>query len=159
MAMDPIRRELIRNALVGGADLPDGTVKFTEWNDDDDGVEPGPIKLHVKLTVNRDEMTADSSGTGPDREGEEEMPSKSVQTFARGNVLRAEMAGSGGDGNSPERDPAAVGEDGVRQEKVSIEHALAEYGVVVDARTLAIDGPATEPERERRATATSHSGG
>ncbi len=84
--------------------------------------------------------------------GEEEMPSKFVLTFKKNDVLRAEMAGSGGYGDPLHRDPAAVGED-VRQEKVSIGHALAEYGVVVDAKTLAVDGPATESERRRRGQA------
>ena len=83
---------------------------------------------------------------------EEEMPSKFVLNFKKGDVLRAEMAGSGGYGYPLDRDPAAVGED-VRQEKVSIEHALAEYGVVVDAETLEVDGPATEKERRRRGPA------
>lgn len=85
-------------------------------------------------------------------DGEEGMPSKFVLTFKKGDVLRAEMAGSGGYGNPLDRDPIAVGED-VRQEKVSIGHALAEYGVVVDAKTLEVDGPATENERRRRGPA------
>ena len=59
-------------------------------------------------------------------DGEQEMPSKFVLTFKKNDVLRAEMAGSGGYGDPLDRDPAAVGED-VRQEKVSIGHALAEY--------------------------------
>jgi N-methylhydantoinase B len=91
--------------------------------------------------------------------GEDEMPSKFVLDFKKGDVLRAEMAGSGGYGDPLDRDPAAVGED-VRQEKVSIAHGLAEYGVVVDAETLEVDGPATENERRRRGpTATSRPDG
>ena len=31
-------------------DLPDGTVEFTDWNDDD-GAGSGPVKFHVRLTV------------------------------------------------------------------------------------------------------------
>ncbi len=90
-------------------------------------------------------------------DGEEEMPSKFVLTFKKGDALRAEMAGSGGYGDPLDRDPAAVGED-VRQEKVSIGHALAEYGVVVDAKTGAVDGPATETERRRRGPARPEGG-
>ena len=78
--------------------------------------------------------------------GEEEMPSKFIATFKRGDVLRAEMPGSGGFGDPLERDPGAVCED-VRQEKVSIEHALAEYGVVIDPDTREIDVTSTQESR------------
>jgi N-methylhydantoinase B len=56
------------------------------------------------------------------------------------------MAASGGYGNPYERDPAAVLED-VRQQKMSIEHALAEYGVSIDSTTGAIDAKQTAAQR------------
>ena len=78
----------------------------------------------------------------------EVVPSKFILNFKKGDVLRAEMAGSGGYGDPFEREPSAVLED-VRQDKVSIAHAAAEYGVVIDLDTLEIDGRATERTRRR----------
>jgi len=56
---------LVRNSIKA---LPDGEAEFTEWNDDD-GVGSGPVKLHVKLRVQGDEVTADFSGTSAQRGG------------------------------------------------------------------------------------------
>ena len=72
----------------------------------------------------------------------EESAAKFVRPMRRGEVFRAEMAGSGGYGDPLTRDPAAVAED-VRQEKVSVAHAAAEYGVVIDAATFDVDGDGT----------------
>ena len=44
------------------AALPDGTVEFTDWNDDD-GAGSGPVKFHVKLTKKGDEFIVDFTGT------------------------------------------------------------------------------------------------
>ena len=85
------------------------------------------------------------------RDGEpEEAPSKFVRPMQKDEVFRTEMAGSGGYGDPLERDPEAVAED-VRQEKISIGHARDEYGVVVDADTLAADLAETAGLRERMA--------
>ena len=84
------------------------------------------------------------------RHGErEEAPSKFVRPMRRGEVFRSEMAGSGGYGDPFERDAEAVAED-VRQEKLMIAHAEAEYGVVVDPDTLALDETATAALRAER---------
>ena len=64
---------------------------------------------------------------------------------------RGEMAASGGYGNPLERDVAAVAQD-VRQEKMSVAHALDAYGVVVSGETFHVDVEATERERARRTT-------
>jgi N-methylhydantoinase B len=48
--------------------LPDGTVEFEEWNDDD-GVGNGPIRIHLKLSKQGDSITADFSGTDDDKGG------------------------------------------------------------------------------------------
>lgn len=48
--------------------LPDGEYEFTDWNDDD-GIGSGPVKIHVKLTVNGDALTADFTGTSPQTGG------------------------------------------------------------------------------------------
>ena len=78
----------------------------------------------------------------------EPAPGKFVRSMQRGEVFRSEMSGSGGYGNPLERDLAAIVED-VQQEKMSVAHARAEYGVVVDADTLAIDAAATSALREQ----------
>ena len=59
------------------------------------------------------------------------------------------MPGSGGYGDPLEREPARVLED-VRQEKMTREHALAEYGVVIDAKHPQVDREATAAERTLR---------
>lgn len=82
------------------------------------------------------------STLNPGTPQEEQAPSKFVRTMRRGEVFRGEMAASGGYGDPYTRDPTAVLED-VRQEKVSIEHARAAYGVCIDPDTLTIDGQAT----------------
>ena len=84
------------------------------------------------------------------REGKrEEAPSKFVKPMKRGETFRAEMAGSGGYGDPLQRDADAVAED-IRQEKISVAHAEAEYGVVVD-KALTLDAAATAALREKRA--------
>ncbi len=50
------------------AALPDGEYEFTDWNDDD-GIGSGPVRIHVKLTVRRDTLTADFTGTAPQTGG------------------------------------------------------------------------------------------
>jgi len=49
-------------------DLPNGTSEFTEWNDDD-GVGGGPVRIHCKLTIRDDHITADFSGTDKQKGG------------------------------------------------------------------------------------------
>ena len=51
-------------------------------------------------------------------------------------------SGGGGYGDPYDRDPTAVAED-VRDEIVSIEVARQDYGVVLDAETLAVNEAAT----------------
>lgn len=63
-----------------------------------------------------------------------------------GNVVRHIMAGGGGYGWPFERDVERVVRD-VLDEKVSLAAARNEYGVVIDAKTLQADLPATERSR------------
>ena len=77
----------------------------------------------------------------------EEAPSKFVRPMRRDEVFRSEMAGSGGYGDPLARESEAVAED-VRQEKITISHAAAEYGVVVDGDTLVLDREATATLRQ-----------
>ena len=95
----------------------------------------------------------------PATEQRQAVPSKFVRTLRRGAVFRGEMAASGGYGDPYTRDPASVLED-VRQEKITLAHALREYGVVIiDAATATVDMTATAALRERRASERLESGG
>jgi N-methylhydantoinase B len=80
---------------------------------------------------------------------EERLPSKFIRVMKKGDVFRGEMAGSGGYGDPLQRDPAAVLND-ILQEKMTIGHALMEYGVVVDPRSMKLDLKATARERSSR---------
>ena len=66
--------------------------------------------------------------------------------IAAGEVVRHVMAGGGGFGWPFERAVAAVVAD-VRDEKVSLESARADYGVVIDPGTLEADPVATQERR------------
>jgi N-methylhydantoinase B len=48
--------------------MPDGTYEFTDWLDDD-GVDPEPIPLHVKITIAGDRLVADLTGSAPQVKG------------------------------------------------------------------------------------------
>ena len=80
---------------------------------------------------------------------QERLPSKLIRKIKRNDVFRGEMAASGGYGDALERDPEAVLED-VRQDKMTVRHAYAEYGVVISPETLKLDAEATAWERARR---------
>ncbi len=75
------------------------------------------------------------------------LPSKLTMTIKQGEVFRHVLAGAGGWGDPLERDPAAVLRD-VRNELLSPQKALADYGVVVDAAVWTVDAPATARRRE-----------
>jgi N-methylhydantoinase B len=65
----------------------------------------------------------------------------------RGDVFRHIMAGAGGHGHPFEREPEMVLED-VLDEKVSVEAAAGDYGVVIDAGSLDVDRERTARLRE-----------
>lgn len=50
------------------ASLPQGEAEFTDYIDDD-GIDPGPIRIHVRLKVAGDEVHADFTGTSPQSKG------------------------------------------------------------------------------------------
>ena len=89
----------------------------------------------------------------PDGEARE-MPAKFATTLRRGDAILHEQPGGGGHGDPFARDPERVAED-VRDEKVSIEYARREHGVVIDPVTLKVDEAAT---RIARAAATTQGG-
>jgi len=75
-----------------------------------------------------------------------EMPAKFATTLRRGDVIRHEQAGGGGHGDPLERDPELVAADAL-EEKVTLEYARREHGVVLDPITLKVDGDATHELR------------
>jgi len=86
-------------------------------------------------------------------DGESVLPTMGTTDMKRGDVLRHMMAGGGGWGDPLERDPEAVEAD-IRDEKVTIDHALSAYGVVIDPETRCVDLAATAAERKERGAGT-----
>ncbi len=77
----------------------------------------------------------------------QELPGKKLMILKKDDLYRVIQAGGGGYGNPLNRDVYAVHDD-VQQEKLSVDHARREYGVVVDPETLELDAAATEILRE-----------
>ena len=71
---------------------------------------------------------------------------KFLTTVFNGDLLKVRLAGGGGHGSARLRDPAAVLED-VREGKMSVEHALAAYGVVLAVNPLRVDAAGTAKQR------------
>jgi N-methylhydantoinase B len=69
-----------------------------------------------------------------------------------GESIYHRMAGGGGYGDPLTRDPAAVARD-VKNEKVSIEAAREQYGVVLNEGTREVEAEATESLRRSRRSA------
>ncbi|MGE3270408.1 MAG: hydantoinase B/oxoprolinase family protein [Chloroflexota bacterium] len=83
------------------------------------------------------------------RGGETELPpSKAFRILHHGDTLRHTMAGAGGYGDPLKRDPILVAED-VIDEKVSVQAARDEYGVVIDPGTLTVDPESTAVLRQQ----------
>jgi N-methylhydantoinase B len=77
---------------------------------------------------------------------EKELASKFITWLKAGDVYRCQLASGGGWGDAFERDPKLVLED-VRNEKITIDFAAREHGVVIDPETLHIDSASTEQLR------------
>lgn len=75
------------------------------------------------------------------------LASKLTMTIRRGQVFRHDLPGSGGWGDPLSRDPASVLLD-VQNELLSVEAALAEYGVVISTGPLQVHAAATTEARE-----------
>ena len=82
-------------------------------------------------------------------EAEREMPAKFATVLRRGDVIQHDQPGGGGFGDPLARDPARVAAD-VRDEKISVEFARREHGVVLDPATLVVDAEATARVRAER---------
>jgi len=94
-----------------------------------------------------------NSGTGSinilHHPGEDEVLMTMISTSMQANErIYHRQAGGGGWGLALERDPQAVAQD-VKNDKVSLEAARQDYGVVLDKRTLAVDEDATAALRHK----------
>jgi N-methylhydantoinase B len=85
----------------------------------------------------------------PGGPGEREMPAKFATVLTYGTVIQHDQPGGGGFGDPFTRDPERVAAD-VRDEKVTLEFARREHGVVIDPVTLAVDQAATRALRSAR---------
>jgi N-methylhydantoinase B len=77
------------------------------------------------------------------------MPAKFALTLRRGDVIQHDQPGGGGFGDPFARDPLRVAED-VRNEKISLDYACREHGVVIDPATGEVDEAATRAVRGAR---------
>jgi N-methylhydantoinase B len=78
------------------------------------------------------------------------MPAKFAVTLRRGDAILHEQPGGGGFGDPLAREPEHV---------ATVEYALREHGVVIDAGTLAVDADATAALRLARAADSQAAGG
>jgi N-methylhydantoinase B len=78
-----------------------------------------------------------------------ELPGKCLIPLKKGDVFCHVLAGAGGWGHPFERDTERVLED-VQNEKISIESAKRDFGVVIDSETSTIDSEATIALRRKR---------
>ncbi|MBI3964608.1 MAG: hydantoinase B/oxoprolinase family protein, partial [Chloroflexi bacterium] len=108
--------------------------RFPAW-----GVNGGRAGRRGRITVN--------PGSSDEREIESLRDGNKLR---EGDLLRVETAGGGGWGDPLERDPWLVASD-VANGFVSEKAALADYGLVIDPVSLAIDEAATAAERRRQA--------
>ena len=76
------------------------------------------------------------------------LPTKWLLELKKGDVVKAELAGGGGYGDSFERDPEAVAQD-VREEKLTPDYARREYGVAIAPGTQEVDWEGTKRLRQR----------
>ena len=83
-----------------------------------------------------------------DGDGERRLPVMISTTMKEGQVLYHRQAGGGGWGDPLDRAPGAVARD-VRNDKVGLQAAREQYGVVIDEETMEVDQEATAALRRR----------
>ena len=76
------------------------------------------------------------------------LPSKCLLWLKKDDVIRLIQAGGGGYGDCLERDSERVFQD-VCQDKITVDHAREEYGVVIDPETLEVETKATQKLRKQ----------
>lgn len=74
------------------------------------------------------------------------MPAKFATVLERGDVIQHDQPGGGGHGDPFTRDPEKVAAD-VQDEKISLDDARREHGVVIDPAPLTVDAAATRALR------------
>ena len=79
-----------------------------------------------------------------------DMPPKFLIDVKKGDVVKIQWPGAGGNGNPLDRAPDMVLQD-VIAEKVSIDRAKDTYGVVIDSNSKTVDAGATETLRAKMA--------
>jgi N-methylhydantoinase B len=79
-----------------------------------------------------------------------EMPAKFAVVLKRGDVILHEQPGGGGFGDPFTRDPERVAAD-ARNEKITLDFARREHGVVLEPGTFKVDAEATRALRAQRA--------
>jgi len=91
------------------------------------------------------------------RDDEVELPYSIGDTYFlnSGDTVTLYAVGGAGYGSPLERDPHKVRSD-VRNDLISIENALEDYGVVIDPTTLTIDERATKKARQARKASSNH---
>lgn len=104
---------------------------FAPW-----GLFGGGAALCCRTLIHREDGTS------------EEMPSKFITKFQAGDRIEIFTSGGGGYGNPLDRPSQAVLED-VKNRRVSVDAALAAYGVVLHASGEGVDDAKTEELRKR----------
>jgi N-methylhydantoinase B len=84
-------------------------------------------------------------------DGDEVLATMISTTMAAGETLYHRQAGGGGFGDPLTRSPEAVADD-VKNDKVSLEAAREQYGVVIDERSFEVDHEATARLRSEQTT-------
>ena len=98
------------------------------------------------LAGNSGTLSVNTLNPGPNQK---ELPSKFITWLKSGDIYRCQLASGGGWGEPFDRDPELVLQD-LKNEKITVEYAAREHGVVVDRETLRIDQAATERLRKAR---------
>ena len=94
----------------------------------------------------------------PGADAESELNSKSTTQLDPNDVVSIQTPGGGGYGDPLERDPENVLTD-IRNEKVSVQKAHEEYGVVLTDDGTAVDEDATQERRETLHESAANDGG
>lgn len=85
----------------------------------------------------------------PGTPDERRLTSKGVDHLEANDLVSLRLPGAGGYGDPLQRDPDLVLRD-VRDDKVSLDAARRDYGVVIEPETMTVDEAATQTERARR---------